>query len=157
MDIQEAKHLAIAEMNKWGLIDKGWHVSLNTNKRRLGYCSYIREEIGLSRSFVLYNNESEVMDTIRHEIAHALAGLGTKHGRLWKLWAKKVGCTSVRATASASTIKMPKGKWTLTCKMCGHSSEKHRASKLIKTQARGYYCTRCGRRSINMLVVTQNY
>ena len=156
MDLHEAQNLAIVEMDKWGLRNKGWTFGFNNNKRRLGVCKYRYMQILLSRTYVIHNDEYEVKDTIRHKIAHALAGVGVGHKRLWKLWAMKVGCNN-RAAARGGNINMPKGKWTITCQVCGSSSERHRYGRVIATNAKGYHCRLCGRKSVDKLVVTRNF
>jgi hypothetical protein len=48
--------------------------------RRFGTCRYSRKLITLSRQLIELNDQARVLDTILHEIAHALAGPKTGHG-----------------------------------------------------------------------------
>ena len=90
MQMCEAKSLALEELEKWGL--SHWKVRLNNRlTRALGRCVYSRNEIELQRRYVQENSVEIVLDTIRHEIAHALAGHNAGHGPEWKMWAIKVG------------------------------------------------------------------
>ena len=97
MDITEVRVLALAEMNKWGLIKDGWSFSFNRALTYAGIC-YLGEEkeIRLSKPIMQVKDQAFVLDTIRHEIAHALSDDHT-HGSEWQKWARKVGC-SIAAT-----------------------------------------------------------
>jgi len=154
MDSYRARDLAYEEMTKWGLTQIGWRFAFNRRRCGLGLCSYSNKTIYLSAIYVNHNTESDVLNTIRHEIAHALTP-GANHGRMWKLMAMKVGCVSVNRVNEKAN--MPKGRWTIKCKLCGSTSEKHRHTKLIQTNAKGYHCSKCGRRSVNMLEIIQNF
>ena len=83
----------------------GWTVSLNERaKRRLGCCKYSTKTIELSSYLADINLcEEEVMDTILHEIAHAVAGSRAKHGYEWKVVAYRLGCKGTR-TANLSAL-----------------------------------------------------
>ncbi len=154
MDAYKARDLANAEMKKQGLIQAGWRFAFNRRKKGLGLCMYSSRMIFLSSIFVAHNKEDIVLNTIRHEVAHALTP-GANHGRIWKVMARKIGCVSVQATNSVAN--MPRGRWTTVCKICGSTCEHHRRTRVIKMNARGYHCAKCGRRSLNQLVVTQNF
>ena len=98
MTIERAKTLATAEMQKWGLIQKGWVLRFNKRKRSLGLCSPAKRTIYLSTYYFDRVSDAETMDTIRHEIAHALEAVrhGTSgHGPVWKAIAREVGATPV--------------------------------------------------------------
>jgi predicted SprT family Zn-dependent metalloprotease len=68
-----------------------WTFSWNTRVRALGVCKYNIEEIQLSKQWTLATPWEEVDDTIRHEIAHAIAGYRAAHGEEWKRAAVLVG------------------------------------------------------------------
>jgi predicted SprT family Zn-dependent metalloprotease len=110
------KNIAIEEMEKWGLTALGWHFKYNNRKRALGVCKYRTKSIQISRHLVRLNEHAEIMDTIRHEIAHALAGSRAGHGPEWKRWAVKVGARPV-ATADVETAKM-EFRYEGFCKLC---------------------------------------
>lgn len=110
MELKLAEQYARFEMYKWGLHD--WDFAFNGRcKRILGRCFFFKQKIELSSAYVLLNTDEEVLDTIRHEIAHALAFLHDKehgHGRKWREWCIKTGANPSR---TASGVVMPKKKW----------------------------------------------
>ena len=57
---------------------------------KAGCCDYSWKIISLSRYYVLANEEAAVMDTVLHEIAHALTP-GDGHGAKWKAACVKLG------------------------------------------------------------------
>lgn len=104
MNTYEAIKITMKELEKWGL--SHWKVSLNNRlTRALGRCVYSRNEIELQRRYVQENSVEIVLDTIRHEIAHALAGHKAGHGPEWKMWAIKVGAVP-EATVDSKTINL---------------------------------------------------
>ena len=104
MNTYDAIRVTQKELEKWGLSD--WKVSLNNRlTRALGRCVYSRNEIELQRRYVQENSVEIVLDTIRHEIAHALAGYEAGHGPEWKMWARKVGANP-EATVDVKTINL---------------------------------------------------
>jgi hypothetical protein len=71
---------------------RGWTFKWMYSKRGLGYCDFDKKLIAISKPLAKVNCERRMMDTLRHEIAHALAGPDAGHGILWKKIARKVGC-----------------------------------------------------------------
>lgn len=124
--------VAHAEMTKWGLIKQGWKINLDNGKRRAGYCAYNKKVISLSRHFIRLNikNLPQVVDTIRHEIAHAIAGpekyrsgKTIHHGDRWKVAAVRVGAKPERCF-SLDDVNMPKGNVVANC--CDNEYRLHR-------------------------------
>jgi hypothetical protein len=73
MKLADAQTLLLEKMVEHGLVNLGWKVNWDDAKKRFGYCSVSKKVISLSRPLTEANPESEVLDTILHEIAHALA------------------------------------------------------------------------------------
>lgn len=119
MDLQLAGKLAIAEMDKYHLISKGWTFRFDNARRRFGLCRYTTKTIYLSRHLVGMNAEAEVLNIIRHEVAHALAGSAAGHGRLWKLQCLVTGARPERCYSQKSGVQVPKGRYQGTCQSCG--------------------------------------
>lgn len=104
MQLQDAIRLTNAELQKWGLND--WTLKFNNRlTRALGRCLFSKNTIELQTRFVKENTEAMVLDTIRHEIAHALAGHKAGHGYEWKMWAIKVGANP-EATVDAGSVTL---------------------------------------------------
>jgi hypothetical protein len=93
MDLHEAQSLALELMEKHGVTAAGWTFAFDNTKSRMGVCKYGPRLIAVSRLFAAHATESEVRDTILHEIAHVLAGPDAKHGILWKAHASRLGAT----------------------------------------------------------------
>ena len=70
--INEARVVAKDEMDKWGLLDKGWTYTTDKSTNRHGWVQVPRCTLGLSTVSIQHCSKEEVVDTIRHEIAHAL-------------------------------------------------------------------------------------
>jgi predicted SprT family Zn-dependent metalloprotease len=127
--------LAYKLMRENGLI--GWKFGLNKNKRRLGVCRHRKRLIELSVDFVSMNTDEEIIDTIKHEIAHALVGPGHGHGPVWKAKARQLGCNPVPCSMDAA---MPHGHFQAVCPGCGMIHSKHRCPKVLT----GWVCKKCG-------------
>lgn len=76
-----------------------WELKIVDDNKFLGLCSYKEKIIYLNRWMVETCSDEQVLDTLRHECAHALAGVEYSktgrcmgHGKLWKKWARLVGC-----------------------------------------------------------------
>lgn len=138
MDWNEATLLARTLMNEHGL----GHVPLEQSnaKRQAGATTFAVRKVNglvvsttvknieLSRSIVELNDKALVEDTIRHEIAHALAGFEAGHSYEWKRVAQQVGANPERCCADGT--KMPEGLYQADC--CGIVRHMHRRPKVIR-------------------------
>lgn len=95
MTKESAIKLCREELDKHNLID--WHIRFNNTVERrhsyLGLCSYKDKCIILNSYHIEIHPEPEVLNTIRHEIAHALTP-GCGHNEVWSDKAKEIGCTN---------------------------------------------------------------
>ncbi len=88
---QEADYL----MRKHGLRQQGWRFQFDHAKRRAGQCRYDTKTISISKYFTEEALASEIIDTILHEIAHALTPK-RGHDRVWQQVALSIGCNGKR-------------------------------------------------------------
>lgn len=102
MNIHKVREIAAAEFLKHK-IDGTWSFSFDKGRKRFGMCDYRTRTISLSLEMTVFNFEDEVVDTIRHEIAHALAGYKAGHGPAWGAMCNVVGCRPL-ACYSAATV-----------------------------------------------------
>lgn len=116
MNSIEAKEFAQELLGAYQLA--GWTAELDRAVRRFGRCNYRKKQITLSRRLVELNNQAEVLDTILHEIAHALTGPGVGHGPKWKRIARSIGCSAERCYSPETTVEPP-APYCLMCKKCG--------------------------------------
>ena len=91
MDLKELGAIAQQELKKHGL--RGWTFGLAKTRRRLGVCKYRAKRIEIAEYYARNSPEESVLDTLRHEIAHAIAGPAAKHGPKWKAVAIRLGAT----------------------------------------------------------------
>jgi hypothetical protein len=83
--------LARQILDEHGLQD--WSFEFDSAKARAGQCRFGDKVISVSRLIV---GMPEVEDTIRHEVAHALAGPREHHGRAWRAACARVGARPER-------------------------------------------------------------
>ena len=86
-------------MRRWGLTGWAWdwlrpadHPDLPPDlaKGIVGLCDFEARTIYVDPAHVLADPWPEVLDTLRHEIAHAASGL-SGHGPTWQAWARACG------------------------------------------------------------------
>lgn len=56
-----------------------------------GLCDYDLKVIFIRIEYVEHADWDFVVDTIKHEVAHAIAGFAAEHGPSWQRWAVKLG------------------------------------------------------------------
>jgi len=107
-----------------------WRFEFDDAVRRFGCChrSYFSPKITLSRELTLRNEQPEVEDTIRHEIAHALCEPRQGHGDAWKAMCKRTGAKPVRCYTH-DNVDAPTGDWQAICGGCGRLHHKFRRPK----------------------------
>ena len=132
MDLIDAYDMAVALCSTHGL--EGWRVEFDTAKRRAGVCRYGDRVIGLSGPLTRLHAETEVRDTVLHEIAHALVGPAHRHDEVWRATARRIGCSGRRCLpADAPRVQ---GAWVGTCPR-GHTHDRHRRPVRVTS------CRRC--------------
>ncbi|HEY0174447.1 MAG TPA: hypothetical protein VGB98_25750 [Pyrinomonadaceae bacterium] len=139
--VERAEELIRAMMEKHGLTARGWTYKFDQTRHRLASC---HEEPGnnylsFSVPFILCNREEVLVDSIGHEVAHALAGAACGHGRRWQLHALAVGCKP--EAACGREVVSPDSRYHAVCPNCGH-----RITRAILPRARkGALTKRVGR------------
>lgn len=87
--------------------------------------------------------EVEIRDTIRHELAHVLAGIEAGHGPVWKGYARRIGARPV-ACVPRSVARYVRASVGLRCASCGRIiSGVGPRSRIARTPQ--LYRTRCCR------------
>lgn len=88
----EITHWARKIMDQHGLIEKGWKFAINgRTTRTLGTCNYETKMIQMSKKHLMEDIYEDVVDTLLHEIAHALVGVGHGHDKIWQQMAITIG------------------------------------------------------------------
>ena len=107
MDLHAAEALAQRELRRFPQL-ADWSFGWNRRRRAHGLCRYDRRRIELSALLTAREPDPAlILNTIRHEIAHALAGPRAGHGPRWRAWAERVGCTHIASTRAASPEAEP--------------------------------------------------
>ncbi|MEM9080381.1 MAG: SprT-like domain-containing protein [Verrucomicrobiota bacterium] len=116
MTPQATLQLLQTQLAKHHLTEKGWTGKLDHAKRRFGLCSPSKKTISISRHLAALNPHLEVLDTILHEIAHALAfeqyRTNCGHDPRWQAIAQAIGARPQRCY-NPQTVSQPPGKWQL--------------------------------------------
>jgi predicted SprT family Zn-dependent metalloprotease len=139
MDLKDLEAIASREMKTHGL--HGWTFGLANTKRRLGVCHYRTRRIEIAEYYARNSPPGTVLDTLLHEIAHAIAGPAARHGPAWKAVAVRLGATPRACDNSPETVVKP-GDWQATCPACTKTVHRYRRPKSLS----GYRC-RCPARS----------
>ncbi len=130
MEILHAREIALELMEKHGLIAKGWQFKWSYAIYQFGYCLYSKFDsdrggiIGLSQELTHLNGEVDVVDTILHEIAHALVGKGHGHDDVWRTKALEIGCDGKRCYDN--TVITPEYKYKAVCPTCAKEYLRHK-------------------------------
>lgn len=125
MKVLEAYELATKLLQEHGLRQKGWVIDIDNAKSRFGVCRYYQKEISLSKPLIEANDYVQVVDTILHEIAHALVGPGHGHNSVWKRKCVEIGAKPQRCYSSEDTTLVA-GKYKAVCGGCGKEYHRHK-------------------------------
>ena len=107
--------------------------------REYGYCSYTNKEISVSQNLAALNPVEQTLDTILHEIAHALAGHKEHHSEVWKQRALAIGCDGERVYGKEVVRPVP--SYSGTCPGCHKVIKRVRRSRIS--------CSKCGNGHFN--------
>lgn len=111
----------------------GWQLAFDLAPARGGSCRYSEKQITLSVTYCLKASKKEIIDTILHEIAHAIVGQNHGHDAIWQAAARRIGCTAERC----HHVQHTPPRWYGRCG-CGQQWERQRLSRRLRT-------SRCGK------------
>jgi hypothetical protein len=117
MDSNEAEGIAVGIMDDHELLDEGWTFGFDNAVKRLGFCSYERKRITVSKHFTSEATERQFTQVVLHEVAHALLpseradGTAIGHGPEWLGLARRIGYLGGRTAYNPYAAKnAPKRK-----------------------------------------------
>lgn len=102
MTREQAAILTRNELDKHGLSD--WHVRISgslTLMSCLGLCSYKDKAIIINAHHVEMHPDDAVINTIKHEVAHALCP-NNGHDEVWAAKAREIGCENTESCSNLS-------------------------------------------------------
>lgn len=129
MNPSEAETLAHDLMDQFALDD--WTFVWMRSKVTFGQCRRRIfgpnpvQEIRLSKPLTALNALEQVSDTLRHEIAHAIAPLNAGHGPQWKAACHLTGARPTRCYNSTD-VELPPARWSFRCDACGFVGQRER-------------------------------
>jgi predicted SprT family Zn-dependent metalloprotease len=96
-----------------------WRFHFDNGRKRAGCCQYATQVISLSYEFAKSASEEEILDTLLHEIAHALVGKAHHHDDVWRTKALAIGCSGRRChdlqfTPPRYIVQCERGCWVTT-------------------------------------------
>jgi len=138
MDRDKLVAIAGELFKQHGLDVQGWRLEFRNYGQRFGWCCSRRLVIALDTFYAKNNDEKLVLDTLTHEVAHALVGPIHGHGPIWKAMAMRLGC--IPSACGNPEVVLRPGKWQASCPTCSRRFHKFRRPKYVT----GYYCPSCG-------------
>lgn len=134
------KRKLVELLKKHGLYKQGWRYRLVTSTTASGMTFHGEEKIGISKNFI--NSEKttkeEIVNTILHEIAHALVGAEHKHNDIWLRKALEIGCDG-----KVKAKDFNEYKYVFRCKK-GCEIRRMRMTKKLKKQIDESVCENHG-------------
>ena len=103
-------------LEETGLALNGWTIKADNPKRRTGVCNYSTRVIGIARRQIEFGTEDALLNTLTHEVAHALVGPDADHGPEWQAAHRSLGGNGERC--SEVLTDAPKGKYEAVCVEC---------------------------------------
>jgi predicted SprT family Zn-dependent metalloprotease len=126
MHLIEMQWQALFLMEKYGLRPgewDGWSLKWDRRTHQAGYCNWDKQEISFSASVFAASSEDQCLDTILHEIAHALepGHRGNIHTAAWRTQFILMGGSGEVTYDESDLLEPPAGaRWEGVCPQ-GHT------------------------------------
>ena len=104
-----------------------WRFAFNHAHSQAGHCDHNKSTIYVAWQYCLKADKSEVLDTILHEISHALVGPKHGHDDVWRKKALEIGCSG----SVTHCVKFASAKYIATCPICRWRIERHRRKRNV--------------------------
>lgn len=117
---------------------QSWRLVMDNAKRRLGCCKYNRKIITLSQRHIETSQEVDIIDTVLHEVAHALVGPNNGHNSAWRAMCVKIGAKP-KVCKSVSDNFHDDAPFVAECKPCKNKWERYKRPPVNAS----YRCPRC--------------
>lgn len=136
MELTRMARIARTELRAHGLNE--WTFAWSRASKTFGLCNYTTKTIHMSARLVELNAEAECLNTLTHELAHALVGHAHGHDSVWASKHRELGGDGRARYTHESVVAVPK-KWIVSCPEC------HAEWHLARRQRGEYKCTHCKR------------
>lgn len=148
-EVNEAIACCNQLLQQYGLWEQGWRTKTDRARTRAGSCRHSSRTITLSAPIIALNSWQATLDTIRHELAHALVGPGHAHDRVWQEMAVRLGAEP----KARCTSKTPDARYLLYCMRCGAMVRKYH--RLPQTDFSSHYASCCGPVAVGQLQLVE--
>lgn len=113
----EVAALVKSKFDLYGLTQGSWTFSFDKCVTRAGCCDHSHRHITISQHLALNIKHpmSAVENTLLHEIAHAIVGMGEGHNLRWRSVAIAIGCDGERC----HHFQLVAEKYAIACSVCG--------------------------------------
>ena len=101
---RKAYSLGTDLLRQHGLAQDGWTIGFDRATKRFGACWYNRKTITLSSALLPHRDDDAVLQTLLHEVAHALTP-GANHGPVWLRKAREIGYTGDRCSDEREAVE----------------------------------------------------
>jgi predicted SprT family Zn-dependent metalloprotease len=129
--IESVQKRAMNLLKEHGL--KRWIFVFDHSTRRAGQCCFSTKTISIAFDLAANGSDTDIRDTLLHEIAHALIGKKHNHGAEWKAKVVEIGGSAERT----HRMEFAPARWNVTCEnRCWTHVAQQRNSRLI--------CRKCG-------------
>lgn len=106
-----------------------WRFAFSLTSKIGGQCWHNRHVVTISVTYCQKATKAEIINTLLHEIAHALAGYGNGHNHVWQRIARSIGCNANRC----HSVQHTPAKWVGECGCIGYLWKRQRMTKLART------------------------
>lgn len=118
--LQDISDFAYQLLAQHGL--ENWSFRFDKAKLRAGMCDYSKKVISISEIYARTASQSQIENTLLHEIAHALVGHSNGHNAVWKSKALEIGCDGKRCHNLFFSLP----RWKMYCPKGCFSTHRHR-------------------------------
>lgn len=141
ISLEEIVDFAELKLTQHGLYNNGWRFEFyNKRAGTLGLCNLANKVIRVNKHYVVHGiNASIVKDTVLHEIAHALRGIGKgdrrgrgAHDALWRRYAVMVGANPRATASSLDGYVPPAGSFNWVVAYVDHKNDVHHQCSTVK-------------------------
>lgn len=116
----------------------GWTFRWSRTINVFGSAEHTKKVISVSKLLAQTEPYEETVDTIKHEIAHAIAGHSAQHNTTWKAIAADLGARPEATSHAKGPSVRTLAPWVGTCP-AGHTSP----YRFFRKPSRVYACSKC--------------